>query len=200
MAKNCNKQEKKKKSKTSSCNTESKIFLNCEFTNYYEYIYIYILFKHYISHITKTLKEPKNYAYKLCMCYVIWEKEWGIIALIPFSMYLLYMKALKIMLSALSPSPLYNIVVKLEGFKFIRSFLGTIGPIMVISRLQEFRSVVYSGNSMKYILSAHVYARDTSDHFWIATALCNLILTKIEIDEKEKASIEKVLDYFSDLA
>lgn len=111
----------------------------------------------------------------------------------------LYMKALEITLSSTPSSPLQNIVVRLGGFHLIMSFLGAIGSIMAGSGLQELISVVYSENSTKHILSGHAYARAIRAHFLIATALCNMILTNVGIDEEEKAAVEKVLYCFSNL-
>lgn len=110
----------------------------------------------------------------------------------------LYMKALEIVLAAPPHSPLQKVVPRIGGFHLTMSFLGCIGYIMADSGLQELLSIVYAENTTKHILSGHAYARAVRAHNLVATALSNLILSEVVINDEEKSAVLNVLNTFND--
>ena len=64
-----------------------------------------------------------------------------------------------------------EVVVRLGGFHFLKSFLGCIGYIMEDSGLAEALSVVYGPNTVKHILKGAAYSKALRAHFLTDTAL-----------------------------
>ena len=64
-----------------------------------------------------------------------------------------------------------EVVVRLGGFHFLKSFLGCIGYIMEDSGLAEALSVVYGPNTVKHILKGAAYSKALRAHFLTDAAL-----------------------------
>ena len=88
---------------------------------------------------------------------------------------LLYWKALIIIESEPSWSPLKKIVLRLGGLHTEMSFLGCIGHLMAGSGLEQVLEVVYAENAVKHILSGKAIARAVRGNFMVHAAL-NLML------------------------
>lgn len=64
-----------------------------------------------------------------------------------------------------------EVVVRLGGFHFLKSFLGCIGYIMEDSGLAEAMSVVYGPNTVQHILKGAAYSKALRAHFLTDAAL-----------------------------
>ena len=64
-----------------------------------------------------------------------------------------------------------EVVVRLGGFHFLKSYLGCIGYIMDGSGLAEAMGVVYGTNTVKYILKGAAYSKALRAHFLTDAAL-----------------------------
>ena len=69
-----------------------------------------------------------------------------------------------------------EIVVRLGGFHFLKSFLGCIGYIMEGSGLAEAMSVVYGPNTVKYIMKGAAYSKALRAQFLTDAALVGHIM------------------------
>ena len=69
-----------------------------------------------------------------------------------------------------------EVVVRLGGFHFLKSFLGCIGYIMEGSGLAEAMSVVYGPNTVKYIMKGAAYSKALRAQFLTDAALVGHIM------------------------
>ena len=64
-----------------------------------------------------------------------------------------------------------DVVVRLDGFHFLKSYHGCIDYIMEGSGLAEAMEVVYGPNTVKYILKGAAYSKALRAHFLTDAAL-----------------------------
>ena len=74
-------------------------------------------------------------------------------------------------------SNLRDIVLRLGGFHTEMSFLGCIGHLMAASGLQELLELIYSSNTVVYILTGKAIARAVRAHLLVDAAFNALMLT-----------------------
>ena len=80
----------------------------------------------------------------------------------------LYIKAAEIVASS---SDITNVFVRLGGFHFVMSYLGSIGHIMSESGLKTLWETVYASKSVNHMLTGHAYARALRAHMLSAAAI-----------------------------
>ena len=81
-----------------------------------------------------------------------------------------------------------EVVVRLGGFHFLKSFLGCIGYITEGSGLAEAMSVVYGPNTVKYILKGAAYSTALRAHF-----LTDATLVKHMMGANNSTSLDETL-------
>lgn len=106
----------------------------------------------------------------------------------------LYWKARDIVGAADPTSDLKNVVVRLDGFHLLMSFMGSIGMIMSGSGIEELFKLIYAENCVEKILAGHAYARAVRAHILSHSALTTIVLDSLELDEKERDE----LDYYAE--
>lgn len=117
----------------------------------------------------KTLNTALHYANKQCLaigqktCIVTFDQP-------------LYYKARTIIANS---KELCDIILRLGGFHFLMSFLGSIGNIMSGSGLDDCWSVIYALESIKQMLLGHAFARSVRAHILTYTALGIIICKNI---------------------
>ena len=90
----------------------------------------------------------------------------------------LWYKAMMIVESQPSSSPLKSFVLRLGGLHTQMSLLGSIGHLMTGSGLQELFELVYAENTVKHMLSGKAIARAIRAHFLVDAALNAILLAK----------------------
>lgn len=82
-----------------------------------------------------------------------------------------------------------EVIVRLGGFHFLKSYLGCIGYIMEGSGLAEAMEVIYGPNTVKYILTGAAYSKALRAHFLTDAALVKHVMsgnTDKSVDETLK--------------
>lgn len=90
----------------------------------------------------------------------------------------LWWKAMTIIESEGSGSPLKSIILRLGGFHVLMSFLGAIGHLMSGSDLEEILELVYAPNTVPKMLERKAIARAIRGHFLVDGALNTLLAAK----------------------
>lgn len=90
----------------------------------------------------------------------------------------LYMKCSEIVLSADKNYSLSTVIVMLQGFCLLFSFLGSIGCIMKRREIEELWETVYAKNSIPHLTTVHSFVHTVQAHILIAV----IILIKLIID------------------
>ena len=104
----------------------------------------------------------------------------------------LYIKAAEIVASS---SDITNVFVRLGGFHFFMSFLGSIGHIMSESGLKTLWETVYASKSVNHMLTGHAYARALRAHMLSAAAISgHLIETSGGLTEDHKSKLASLHD------
>lgn len=85
---------------------------------------------------------------------------------------------------------MFRVIVRLDGFHILMSFLGAIGYIVEGRRLKEALSVIYTPNSVDKMLDGHAFARNVIGHGLIRVALMKLIYERLMIDQ----NLQEMLD------
>ena len=88
----------------------------------------------------------------------------------------LYQKAIDIISSQESSSPLKTMVMRLGAFHTQMSFLGCIGHLMSGSGLQEVVETVYAPNAVTHMMSGKAIQRAIRGHMLVDNALTVLLL------------------------
>lgn len=109
----------------------------------------------------------------------------------------LFIKAVNIVKSADSSSPISKLVVRLGGFHMLMSFLGTIGFIMNGSGIEELYNTVYAKNTVVHMMSGHAYSRSVRGCLLAQEAISHLVLEKqLTLSDKEKSYLQSVFETF----
>ena len=112
------------------------------------------------------------------LCYISdLAKKNNITPILTFDQPLWY-KAMMIVESQPSFSPLKSFVLRLGGLHTQMSFLGSIGHLMTGSGLQELFELVYAENTVKHMLSGKAIARAIRAHFLVDAAVNAILLAK----------------------
>ena len=83
---------------------------------------------------------------------------------------------MKIVAEQCPDSVLSGVVLKLEGFQMIMSYVGCIGQIMASSDLKEVFEVIYAENTVSHLISGKVISRAVRAHFIVQSALYILLM------------------------
>ena len=102
----------------------------------------------------------------------------------------LYAKAREMVRAAGPHSPLSGVVIRLGGFHYLLSCMGSIGAIMAGSGLESMCETVYAKNSVVHMMNGRAYARGIRAHFIAQCALATLLLGSSTADESLKKDIE----------
>ena len=78
---------------------------------------------------------------------------------------LLYAKAMEIVLTANDENPVASVIVRLGGFHLLMSFMGPIGTIMSGSGIEALWEIIYSSNTVVYMMSGHANAMGLRANF-----------------------------------
>ena len=112
------------------------------------------------------------------LCYISdLAKKNNITPILTFDQPLWY-KAMMIVESQPSFSPLKSFVLRLGGLHTQMSFLGSIGHLMTGSGLQELFELVCAENTVKHMLSGKAIARAIRAHFLVDAAVNAILLAK----------------------
>ena len=95
-------------------------------------------------------------------------------------------------------SPPSGVVIRLEGFHLLLSFMGSIGVIMAGSGLEEMWETVYAKNSVVHMMNGRTYARGSRAHFISQSALATQLLVSSTVDDSLKKDVETCFVYLLD--
>ena len=70
-----------------------------------------------------------------------------------------------------------NIVIRLDGFHTLMSFLGSIGELMSASRLQEVMETIYAPNAVSHNMTVKSFDRAMRAYLLIAAALFAILVS-----------------------
>ena len=90
----------------------------------------------------------------------------------------LYWKALTIIQSQPDGSDLKGMVLRLGGFHMQMSFLGSIGHLMTGSGLQALLEVVFTGNTVRHMLTGKAISSAVRGHMFVDAALNTILVAK----------------------
>jgi hypothetical protein len=97
----------------------------------------------------------------------------------------LYAKAIEIVAS---DEILQGVVVRLDGFHLLMSFMGSVGYIMGGSGLEVLWESVYAPASVVHMMTGHAYAHALRAHLLTSVALFTFMMTEMEDKTKESPS------------
>lgn len=89
-----------------------------------------------------------------------------------------------------------NVIVRLEEFHLLMSFLGSIGFIMAGSGIKELLNVIYASISVDKILTGHVYGRAIRAHLLAQLALAKVILRDVDFSIAERGTVRNIMHDF----
>ena len=117
----------------------------------------------------------------------------------------LWWKATTIFEGDQEDSPIRSVILRLEGFHMLTSFLGSIGHLMAGTGLQELLEVIFAGNTVAHILSGKVVACAFHGHLLLDSVLrtlllCNLFETELSLSsDNVPVELDAIAALYDDL-